>query len=156
MTRTARARRTPDRGTARQSERASSAADAASSNDRSTDRPGTDSSRGAEANRARRFWRSFLHDRSVRSRIAALIIIPLVATLVFGVLFVANSVQRAQAADDVQQLADVGLAATDLAHRVQDERDTTALTDAGITGDEALTEARAKTDDAVKILFQPG
>lgn len=150
MTRTARARRTPDRGTARQSESPSSANEAAPQ-DRSTDRPGP-TARGSDSGRVRRVWRYFLHDRSVRSRIAAVIIIPLIATLVFGVLFVSNSVQQARASDDVEQLAEVGLLATTLSHRIQDERDTTALTDAGITGEDALTEARAATDTALADL----
>src|SRR5690625_4504773 len=146
MTRTARGRRTQGRGTAGQEEGAPAPAADVASHDDSPDR--SDSSGSA----ARRLWGSFLHDRSVRSRIATVIIVPLIATLVFGVLFAANSVREAQGADEVEQLADVGLTATTLSHRVQDERDTTALTDAGITGEEALTEARAATDEALNEL----
>ncbi|NDL57872.1 sensor histidine kinase [Phytoactinopolyspora mesophila] len=98
------------------------------------------------------FWHTLLHDRSVRSRVAALVIVPLLGTLVLGALFFKNALDDAGSAGDVEQLATVGVAATDLLHRIQDERDVTGLNQAGATGVGAVGDARDRTDTAIEQL----
>jgi signal transduction histidine kinase len=90
-----------------------------------------------------------LHDRSVRARVAALVIVPLLGTLVLGTLFFKNALDDAGSAAEVERLASVGVTATDLLHRIQDERDVSALAEAEATGVGAVASARDATDSAL-------
>ncbi|NED95486.1 HAMP domain-containing protein [Phytoactinopolyspora alkaliphila] len=94
-------------------------------------------------------WHTLLHDRSVRARVAALVIVPLLGTLVLGALFFKNALDDAGAAAEVEELASVGVTATELLHRIQDERDVSALAEVEATGVGAVAGARDATDTAL-------
>ncbi|HEY9409805.1 MAG TPA: nitrate- and nitrite sensing domain-containing protein [Jiangellaceae bacterium] len=143
MTRTARGRRSTDGGAKR-----------ARANQRPTEKPSTTESAPSVTpkERASSAWRAFLHDRSVRSRVAALVLLPLLCTLVLGALFFKNALDDASTASKVEDLATVGISAADVLHAVQDERDITGLADGGATGAGAVGDARKATDDAIAAL----
>ncbi|NED98680.1 sensor histidine kinase [Phytoactinopolyspora halotolerans] len=141
MTRTARA----NRGASSTSNRARAAHNASASAAPADEAASEEGSRTS-------MWHSLLHDRSVRSRVAALVLVPLVGTLVLGALFFKNALDDASAAGEVEELAEVGVAATEVLHRIQDERDITALYEADATGQSAVGEARNATDAALSDL----
>jgi signal transduction histidine kinase len=136
MTRTARGHRTPAPGAdqrARADERANS-----------PDEGGQ--SRQAQVASA---WQSMMHDRSVRSRVALLVLLPLLGALIFGALLFREVLERAQTASDIERNAEVAAAALAVAGRLQDERDVSGLFDIGATGQGAVADARNATDEAI-------
>jgi signal transduction histidine kinase len=94
-------------------------------------------------------WQSFLHDRSVRSRIALLVLLPLIGALVLGALVLQDTLERLQTATAVERNLQVTVAALDVAERLQDERDISGLFDVGATGQGAVADARNATDEAI-------
>jgi signal transduction histidine kinase len=94
-------------------------------------------------------WQSFLHDRSVRSRIALLVLLPLIGALVLGALVLQDTLERLQTATAVERNLQVTVAALDVAERLQDERDVSGLFDVGATGQGAVADARNATDEAI-------
>jgi signal transduction histidine kinase len=144
MTRTARGRR----GTSANPKRARAAHQSPDPTPPTEEQQTPDQDQGERGS----FWHTLLHDRSVRSRVAALVIVPLLGTLVLGTLFFKNALDDAGSAGDVEQLATVGVAATELLHRVQDERDVSGLHEAGATGVGAVGDARGRTDPAIEEL----
>ena len=95
-------------------------------------------------------WRSYLHDRSVRSRVALLVLLPLLGALIFGALLFRDVLARAQTASDVERNAEIAAAALVVAGRLQDERDVSGLFDVGATGHGAVADARNATDEAIE------
>ncbi|HJU96921.1 MAG TPA: nitrate- and nitrite sensing domain-containing protein, partial [Jiangellaceae bacterium] len=102
--------------------------------------------------RASSFWRSFLHDRSVRSRVGALVLLPLLGALVLGAFLFRDALTRASAASGVERNARVAVTALEAAERLQDERDVSGLYDIGATGQGAVADARNATDEAIATL----
>lgn len=96
--------------------------------------------------------RSFLYNRSVRSRLGLLVLIPLIGALVLGTVIFYNAVGDASTARSVEQNAETAVAVIDAAERLQDERDVTALAEAGRTGDGAVANERDRADEAVAAL----
>lgn len=141
MTRTARGRRGNDGATKR-----------ARANERPTDKPSRMKGVSSGRERSKSAWHSFLHDRSVRSRVAALVLVPLLGTLVLGTLFFRGALDDASSASRVESLAEVGLSAVDALSAVQNERDVTGLFEGGGTGAGAVSDARAATDEALADL----
>lgn len=146
MTRTARGRRSNDGATKR-----------ARANLRPADlHPSVKSGRakegGAGGGRSQSFWHSFLHDRSVRSRVAALVLLPLLGTLVLGTLFFRNALDDASSASRTESLAALGMVSLQALEAIQDERDVTGLAESGGVGDGAVSERRAATDAALASL----
>ena len=94
-------------------------------------------------------WQSFLHDRSVRSRIALLVLLPLIGALVLGAFVLQDTLERLQTATAVERNLQVTVAALDVAERLQDERDISGLFDVGATGQGAVADARNATDEAI-------
>ena len=99
--------------------------------------------------RADSAWQSFLHDRSVRSRVAILVLLPLLGALVLGAFLFSEAFDRYQRARAVERNTEVTIAALDLAQRLQDERDVSGLFDVGATGQGAVADARNATDEAI-------
>jgi signal transduction histidine kinase len=97
-------------------------------------------------------WRSFLHDRSVRSRVAILVLLPLLGALIFGAFLFRDVLARAEAASDLERNAEAAAAALVVAGRLQDERDVSGLFDVGATGQGAVADARNATDEAIAAL----
>lgn len=152
MTRTARGRRSNDGATKR-----------ARANLRPADlRPSVKSGRakegGADGERSQSFWHSFLHDRSVRSRVAALVLLPLLGTLVLGTLFFNSALDEASSASRTESLAELGMVSLQALETLQDERDVTGLATVSSpdqqapTGAGAVSDARAATDAALASL----
>jgi signal transduction histidine kinase len=152
MTRTARGRRSNDGATKR-----------ARANLRPADlRPSVKSGRakegGADGERTQSFWHSFLHDRSVRSRVAALVLLPLLGTLVLGTLFFNSALDEASSASRTESLAELGMVSLQALETLQDERDVTGLATTGpngeapVAGAGAVADARAATDAALASL----
>jgi signal transduction histidine kinase len=139
MTRTPRGHRTSDPG-ADQRARADQRAD-------NPDQAGP--SRQAQVASA---WQSMMHDRSVRSRVALLVLLPLLGALIFGAFLFREVLERAQTASDVQRNAEVAAAALAVSGRLQDERDVSGLFDIGATGQGAVADARNATDEAIDVL----
>ncbi|WP_158564095.1 sensor histidine kinase [Jiangella anatolica] len=108
---------------------------------------------GGDGERSQSFWHSFLHDRSVRSRVAALVLLPLLGTLVLGTLFFKNALDEASSASRTESLAEVGMVALTALEALQDERDTTGLAiSADTVADGSVTAARENTDAALAAL----
>lgn len=103
-------------------------------------------------NRMKSIWSAFLHDRSVRSRVVALVLLPLLGTLVLGAFFFRSSLAEAGTASEVEELSSIGVTAAEVLHRVQDERDVSGLAEAGGTGVDAVADARNATDGAINKL----
>ncbi|WP_052762144.1 sensor histidine kinase [Jiangella alkaliphila] len=103
---------------------------------------------------SRSFWQSFLHDRSVRSRVAALVLLPLLGTLVLGTLFFNNALDEASSASRTESLAEVGMVSLQALQAIQDERDTTGLQNnpTASVSPESVTAARENTDAAIAAL----
>lgn len=152
MTRTARGRRSTD-GVAKRARSDQRPAEKAAP----TAKPSS-SSRDLSPSKERvtSAWRSFLHDRSVRSRVAALVLLPLLCTVVLGALFFKNALDDASTASKVERLTTIGQTAADLIHAIQDERDISGvyepLPDTPIAEVEAVVDARANTDAALADL----
>lgn len=113
-----------------------------------------DAARPTHQPRVSSFWRSFLHDRSVRSRVGALVLLPLLGALVLGAFLFRDALTRASAASGVERNARVAVAALDAADRLQDERDVSGLFDIGATGQGAVADARNATDEAIATLTE--
>lgn len=94
-------------------------------------------------------WQAFLHDRSVRSRVAALVLLPLITALILGAITLRSALADAADASTTERNAAVAAAALEAAHRVQDERDVTGLAEAGATGEGAVADAREAADAAI-------
>lgn len=141
MTRTARGRRSNDGATKR-----------ARTSLRPTDKTSRAKGVSSGRERSRSAWQTFLHDRSVRSRVAALVLLPLLGTLVLGTMFFRNALDDATTASRVESLSELSLVAVSALDAVQDERDVTGLADTGQTGAGAVGEARAATDTALAAL----
>ncbi|HEU4491206.1 MAG TPA: nitrate- and nitrite sensing domain-containing protein [Jiangellales bacterium] len=94
-------------------------------------------------------WQAFLHDRSVRSRVAALVLLPLLTALVLGALTLRGALADAADASTTERNAAVAGAALEAAHRVQDERDVTGLAETGATSEGAVADARGAADVAL-------
>ncbi|HEX6232701.1 MAG TPA: nitrate- and nitrite sensing domain-containing protein, partial [Jiangellaceae bacterium] len=95
---------------------------------------------------------SFLHNRSVRARVAGLVFIPLLGALIFGASVFYDAVRDFTTANSVEHNAQTVRTVLAVADRLQDERDVTALLRAGINGDGAVASARDQTDQAVAAL----
>jgi signal transduction histidine kinase len=152
MTRTARGRRSNDGATKR-----------ARANLRPADlRPSVKSGRaregGPDGERSQSFWHGFLHDRSVRSRVAALVLLPLLGTLVLGTLFFNSALDEASSASRTENLAELGMVSLQALETLQEERDVTGLTTVGpdgeapVAGAGATDAARSATDAALAAL----
>ncbi|WP_116947828.1 sensor histidine kinase [Jiangella endophytica] len=145
MTRTARGRRSNDGATKR-----------ARANLRPADlRPAVKSGRakeGGDGERSRSFWQSFLHDRSVRSRVAALVLLPLLGTLVLGTLFFKSALDEASSASRTESLAEVGMVSLQALQAIQDERDVTGFYFGQGPSAESVSNARDTTDAALAAL----
>jgi len=113
-----------------------------------------DAARPTHQPRVSSFWRSFLHDRSVRSRVGALVLLPLLGALVLGAFLFRDALTRASAASGVERNARVAVAALDAAERLQDERDVSGLYDIGATGQGAVADARNATDETIGTLTE--
>ena len=136
MTRNPRGHRTPDPGVdqrARADERAAN-----------PDTGGTPSQAPVSS-----AWRSFLHDRSVRSRVAILVFLPLLGALIFGAFLFRDVLQQARTSGDVERNARLSSTALAVASRLQDERDVSGLFDVGATGQGAVADTRNATDEAL-------
>jgi signal transduction histidine kinase len=94
-------------------------------------------------------WHSFMHDRSVRSRVAILVLLPLLAALIFGAFLFRGVIERAQTASAVERNTQLAAAALVVSGRLQDERDVSGLFDVGATGQGAVADARNATDEAI-------
>jgi len=118
-----------------------------------TERPTTadqpDTPRQMRPPRVSSVWRSFLHDRSVRSRVGALVLLPLLGALILGAFLFRDALSRASIATGVERNARVAVAALETAERLQDERDVSGLFDVGATGQGAVADARNATDQAL-------
>ncbi|MBD0292467.1 MAG: nitrate- and nitrite sensing domain-containing protein [Jiangellaceae bacterium] len=97
-------------------------------------------------------WRAFLHDRSVRARVALLVLLPLLGALVLGAFLFRDAFQRAEAASDVARNVRLTASALDAVNALQDERDVSGLFDVGATGQGAVADARNATDEALAEL----
>jgi signal transduction histidine kinase len=139
MTRNPRGHRTPDPGAATRAEIDDRAA-----------RPATGTT--PRQPRVASAWQSFLHDRSVRSRVAILVLLPLLGALVLGALVLRDTFERFQTAAAVERNTQVAVAALAVADRLQDERDISGLFDVGATGQGAVADARNATDEAMTAL----
>ena len=113
-----------------------------------------DAARPTHQPRVSSFWRSFLHDRSVRSRVGALVLLPLLGALVLGAFLFRDALTRASAASGVERNARVAVAALEASERLQDERDVSGLFDIGATGQGAVADARNATDEAIATLTE--
>ncbi|MFW6203425.1 MAG: nitrate- and nitrite sensing domain-containing protein, partial [Actinomycetota bacterium] len=96
--------------------------------------------------------RSFLYNRSVRSRLGLLVLIPLIGALVLGAVIFYNAVGEASTARSVERHAETAVEVIDAVEKLQDERDVTTLAEAGRTGDGAVASDRDETDAAVASL----
>ncbi|MFF3151602.1 nitrate- and nitrite sensing domain-containing protein, partial [Streptomyces sp. NPDC057927] len=87
----------------------------------------------------------------MRTQLLAVVIIPIITTLVLGGLWVGSAVQNAQDIDNVRQLVRVVDQGTGLLEEIEDERDLTGLyVAAGRTGDTSrLDTQRSKVDAAL-------
>ncbi|HEU4541871.1 MAG TPA: nitrate- and nitrite sensing domain-containing protein, partial [Jiangellaceae bacterium] len=95
---------------------------------------------------------SFLHNRSVRARVAGLVFIPLLGALIFGASVFYDAFRDFTTASSVERNAQTARTVLAVVDRLQDERDVTALLRAGINGDGAVASARDQTDEAVGVL----
>lgn len=136
MTRNPRGNRTPDPGAATRAEIDDRAAS-----------PGAGTT--PRQPRVASAWQSFLHDRSVRSRVAILVLLPLLGALVLGFFVLRDTYERFQTASAVERNAEIAVAALTVADRLQDERDVSGLFDVGATGQGAVADARNATDEAL-------
>ncbi|HSK26602.1 MAG TPA: nitrate- and nitrite sensing domain-containing protein [Jiangellales bacterium] len=159
MTRTAGGRRAAAGSTRRAAPRPGEAAGAAAPGAQPGSPAGTGADGGTEPDeqaarpslrqRTSSAWNSFLHDRSVRSRVAALVLLPLVMALILGALTLRGALADAAEASTTERNAEVAAAALTAAHRVQDERDVTALAESGATGEAPVADAREAADAAL-------
>jgi signal transduction histidine kinase len=94
-------------------------------------------------------WHSFLYDRSVRARVAVLVLIPLLGALGLGSFLFWNAAQDAAAARAVEHNAEVAGKALEVAAALQDERDLSGLYDQGVARESNVEQARERTDDRV-------
>ncbi|MGH8775590.1 MAG: sensor histidine kinase, partial [Jiangellaceae bacterium] len=97
-------------------------------------------------------WRAFLHDRSVRSRVGALVLLPLLGALILGAFLFRDAFARAANAGDVEASSRASAAALAVVGKLQDERDVSGLFDVDATGQGAVAQARDGTDDAIDAL----
>ncbi len=97
-------------------------------------------------------WQAFLHDRSVRSRVGVLVLLPLLGALVLGAFLFRDALARAGTATDVERNARVAVAAIDAIDKLQDERDVSGLADVNVSGPGAVSNARNETDEAIATL----
>jgi signal transduction histidine kinase len=97
-------------------------------------------------------WQAFLHDRSVRSRVGVLVLLPLLGALVLGAFLFRDALANAGTATDVERNARVAVAAIDAIDKLQDERDISGLADVNVSGPGAVSNARNETDQAIATL----
>lgn len=146
MTRSARGRRNDGGGVADRADVPKRTGNASSD-------PSADGGQQATSSgRLGRMWRSFLYDRSVRSRLAVLVLIPLIGALVMGTFLFLDTVERASTANTTRQNTQATVTALNVIARIQDERDVSGLYEAGATGDGSVTSARDDTDAALADL----
>ncbi|MFJ1969094.1 nitrate- and nitrite sensing domain-containing protein [Streptomyces sp. NPDC087903] len=88
---------------------------------------------------------------SVRTQLLAVVIIPIITTLVLGGLWIDSAVRNAQDIDNVRQLVPIVGKGTRLLLELEDERDLAALhVAAGLTGDTSrLNTKRSQVDAAL-------
>ena len=77
--------------------------------------------------RLSRMWLSFLYDRSVRSRVGVLVLIPLLGALVLGSVLLYQAIERSAAASTLERDVRTTQVALDAIARLQDERDISGL-----------------------------
>ena len=94
-------------------------------------------------------WHSFLYDRSVRARVAVLVLIPLLGALGLGSFLFWNAAQDAAAARAVEHNAEVAGKALEVAAALQDERDLSGLFDQGVARESNVEQARERSDDRI-------
>jgi len=145
MTRSARGRRdnnddVPTRGATPQRTEASHAVGGTNAGPA----PGTPS--GEPRRGLARLWHSFLYDRSVRARVAVLVLIPLLGALGLGSFLFWNAANDASSARAVERNATTAVLALAVASRLQDERDISGLVEAGQTGPGSVFTHRDDAD----------
>jgi len=138
MTRNPRGHRSSDTGVAKRPR----------TNERATAAAGADAKQPRQ-DRLGSVWRAFLHDRSVRSRVGVLVLLPLLGALVLGAFLFRDALTRAGIASDVERNARVAVSAMEVIDKLQDERDVTGLADVNATGPGAVSNARNDTDQAI-------
>jgi signal transduction histidine kinase len=93
-----------------------------------------------------------LRRRSVRSRVALLVLIPLFGALLLGASVFSGAVNEATTAGAVERNARTVQSVTAVVARLQDERDVMALANAGASTEDEVAERRQQTDDAIVAL----
>jgi signal transduction histidine kinase len=99
-----------------------------------------------------RLWHAFLYDRSVRARVAVLVLIPLLGALGLGAFLFWNAAEEASNARAVERNATTAVAALTAIARLQDERDVSGLVEVGMTQQGAVITERERTDVALADL----
>ena len=95
---------------------------------------------------------SFLHNRSVRARVAGLVFIPLLGALIFGASVFYDAIRDLSTASSVERNTQTVRSVLTVIDRLQDERDVSALLRAGVNGDGAVASPRDQTDQALAEL----
>jgi hypothetical protein len=98
------------------------------------------------------FRYSFLHNRSVRARVAGLVFIPLLGALIFGASVFYGAIRDYTTASSVESHTETVRSVLTVIDRLQDERDVSALLRAGVNGDGPVASARDQTDQAIADL----
>ncbi|NUS72970.1 MAG: HAMP domain-containing protein [Corynebacteriales bacterium] len=90
-------------------------------------------------------------NRPIRSKVALILVIPLVALLLFAGLRINDSRLRAQSAEELNELAHLGVRITELTHQLQEERSrvTNVLTASASPEAAGLTSQATITDESV-------
>ncbi|HEX6197923.1 MAG TPA: nitrate- and nitrite sensing domain-containing protein [Jiangellaceae bacterium] len=99
-----------------------------------------------------RLWHAFLYDRSVRARVAVLVLIPLLGALGLGSFLFWNAAQDAASARAVEHNAEVAGTALEVVAALQDERDLSGLFEQGVAQETNVAQARERTDERVAKL----
>jgi signal transduction histidine kinase len=99
-----------------------------------------------------RLWHAFLYDRSVRARVAVLVLIPLLGALGLGAFLFWNAAEEAANARAVERNASTAVAALSAIARLQDERDVSGLFEVGMTAQGAVITERDRADEAIATL----
>ncbi|GAA1975578.1 sensor histidine kinase [Kitasatospora viridis] len=102
--------------------------------------------------RATGFGRVRMRNWRIRTRLSALLLLPVVVALVLGGLRINTSLQSSQQLAQMANLSDLAVKATQLADALETERDISAgpLTKDPTVQDDRVTNARRTTDDLTK------
>ncbi|NYI06568.1 nitrate- and nitrite sensing domain-containing protein [Allostreptomyces psammosilenae] len=120
------------------------------------DDTGSDDSGGSSGGRRRRFQRDSLRLRNWRvpTRLAAILLIPVVLTLIFAGLRVEDQISRARQAGETERVARLAAAAAELTNALQVERDITAIHPEEKEEVGEVQAARNATDTAMVAFFE--